>query len=137
MQTNEQTAVAIIEDYMYQNGYRLINSKQIDGCGQIFTRNNCEAVIFSDDIIDFKKKMHTSTDAGLINILFRWETIASYKGFDFTEFKLMMLLDMMGAIKISEVNKQLRLRIVTENCVQQINEMNFGNPVIDRNCVEA
>jgi len=135
MQTNQQQqhAVSIIEDYMYQNGYRLIFNDQIENCAQIFTRNNNEAVIFSDDIIEYKRQRQ-SDNPHIINVLFRWETVASYKCFDFTEFKLMMLLDLMGAIKISEVNKQLRLRIVTENCVQQINELNIGNPVVDRNC---
>lgn len=134
MQTN--AILTIIEDYMIQNGYRNMGGPEIEGCGQIFIRNNEEAVIFSDDIIDYKRALK-GNNPHVINVLFRWETVASYKGFDFTEFKLMMLLDLMGAIKISEVNKKLRMRIATENCMQQINELNIGNPVVDRNCVEA
>lgn len=133
MQTNDTKT--ILEDYLLQNGYHLIANAGFNDAGSIFTRND-QAIIFYDNVIEYKRRK-LSDKPNIINVLFKWETVATYRGFEFTEFNLMMLLDMMGAVKLKDVNKQLRQTVMMQNAAQQINEMSIGNPVIERNEVLA
>ena len=136
MQTSNTVTETLIDDYLYQNNYRYLGSKEIEGCARIYVRDGKEALIFSGDSVEYKRQ-RKSTNPHIINVLFSWETVATYKGFAFTEFNLMMLLNIMGAVKISDVNKQLRTGVMMQDARQQINEMSIGNPVVDRNCVMA
>lgn len=128
---NTAITQALIEDYMQHNGYRLIANAGFNDAGSIFTRND-QALIFYGNSIEYKRRK-MADKPHIINVLFKWETVATYKGVDFTEFNLMMLLDIMGAVKIKEVNKELRQSIMAENIVSQINEMYLQNPVSIRN----
>lgn len=131
MQTTTITTKTLIEDYLLQNGYHLIANAGFNDAGSIFAKDE-QALIFYDNVIEYKRRKKTEKP-NIINVLFKWETVASYRGFEFTEFNLMMLLDMMGAVKLKDVNKQLRQTVMMQNAALQINEMALGNPVVERN----
>ncbi len=130
MQTNTIFNLQHIDDYMVQNGYQKINSPLLENAAAYVKENN--AVLFYADVVEYKRctpgdKAHAAT------ILFKWASLAMYKGFDGSEFKLMMLLDFMGAIKLKDVNKKLRGQIVTDNLLKSLPLMYDGNPVVMRN----
>lgn len=117
-----------IEDYCVANRFYRIDSSVAGNDTMVFIKGSNRALIFLDDTIEYKEAAGAGP-TNSVNVLFNpvWDSKTHFKGFDGqNEFHLMMLLDMMGAIKLSEVNKKIRQDICMKNLLTQIPQLYEG-----------